>query len=162
MCPVRTNDGVHTYAYDAENRLVSVDGGSTASYVYDAEGRRVHESVGGVVKEYVYGQSGQELSVVDANQNLLQGETYVTSGAGGAAGGRYLGSATPSSFNWAYADGLGSVRKRSNGEVDTNWPFGEFAGYQNGVSQLHFTAKYRDTETGLDYFGARYYNSTLG
>jgi RHS repeat-associated protein len=26
---------------------------------------------------------------------------------------------------------------------------------------LHFTGKERDTETGLDYFGARYYGSSL-
>jgi len=141
-------------AYDAENRLLSVDGGATASYAYDAEGRRVHEEVGGVVKEYLYAPVGQELSIVDANQNLLQGETYF--------GGRYLGTATPSWFNYAYADGQGTVRKRSNGELDSNWPFGEFANYQNGVSPIHFTGKLRDSETNLDYFGARYYSRQLG
>jgi len=131
-----------------------VDGGATASYAYDAEGRRVHEEVGGVVKEYLYAPVGQELSIVDGNQNLLQGETYF--------GGRYLGTATPSWFNYAYADGQGTVRKRSNGELDSNWPFGEFANYQNGVSPIHFTGKLRDSETNLDYFGARYYSSQLG
>lgn len=30
-----TNDGAHTCTYDAENRIVSVDGGSTATYAYD-------------------------------------------------------------------------------------------------------------------------------
>src|SRR5262245_34858359 len=29
------NDGVHTYAYDGENRLRTVDGGATAAYAYD-------------------------------------------------------------------------------------------------------------------------------
>ncbi len=114
----------------------------------------MHEEVGGVVKEYLYAPVGQELSIVDGNQNLLQGETYF--------GGRYLGTATPSWFNYAYADGQGTVRKRSNGELDSNWPFGEFANYQNGVSPIHFTGKLRDTETNLDYFGARYYSSQLG
>src|SRR6185437_5268487 len=148
------NDGTHTYAYDAENRLISVDGGATASYVYDAEGRRVHESVGGVVKEYVYGRSGQELTVVDANQNLLQGETYF--------GGRYLGTQTPGGFVYAYADGLGTVRKRSDGTVNTGWPFGEFPNYQLGTSQVQFTGKLFDPETNLSYFGARYYSPSLG
>lgn len=27
---------------------------------------------------------------------------------------------------------------------------------------LHFTGKERDSETGLDYFGARYYGSNMG
>src|SRR5207302_3975388 len=36
--------------------------------------------------------------------------------------------------------------------------------WRNGynVSGLQFTGKLRDTEDGLDYFGARYYSSTLG
>ena len=33
-------DGVHTYTYDAEDRIVSVDSGTGANYVYDANGRR--------------------------------------------------------------------------------------------------------------------------
>src|SRR6185437_8027296 len=140
------NDGHHSYAYDAENRLIAVDGGATASYVYDAEGRRVHESIGGVVKEYVYGQSGQELTVVDANQNLLAGETYFN--------GRYLGTQTPGGFSWAHADELG--------ETDLSGPWGEPTNLQNGTSQIHFTGKLFDPETNFSYFGARYYNPALG
>ncbi|MEQ5835267.1 RHS repeat-associated core domain-containing protein [Marinobacter sp. NFXS9] len=34
------NDGEHTYQYDARNRLVSVDGGDTAEYGYNAMGAR--------------------------------------------------------------------------------------------------------------------------
>ena len=30
------------------------------------------------------------------------------------------------------------------------------------TGQPHFTGKERDTETGLDYFGARYYGSNMG
>ncbi|MGH9477470.1 MAG: hypothetical protein ACRD1C_14285, partial [Terriglobales bacterium] len=96
----------HTYQYDAENRLISVDGGPTASYVYDAEGRRVHESVGGVVKEFIYGEGGQQLTVVGSSGNLEQAETYI--------GGRYLGTGEPSAFVWALSDELGTVRVRTN------------------------------------------------
>jgi RHS repeat-associated protein len=39
-----TSDSVHLYTYDAENRVVTVDGG--ISYIYDAEGRRVGKSIG--------------------------------------------------------------------------------------------------------------------
>jgi len=46
------NDGVHSYAYDAENRIISVDGGAT-TYVYDAFGRRVSKTVGGTT-QYLY------------------------------------------------------------------------------------------------------------
>ena len=35
------NDGEHTYSYDARNRLVSIDNGTTASYRYNANNMRV-------------------------------------------------------------------------------------------------------------------------
>ena len=35
-----TYDGTHTYQYDAEGRLASVDGGSTWTFVYNALGER--------------------------------------------------------------------------------------------------------------------------
>ncbi|TAN30640.1 RHS repeat-associated core domain-containing protein, partial [bacterium] len=139
--------------------LISVDNGSTASYVYGPEGRRVHEDVGGVVKEFVYGAGGQELTVVNASQGLIAGETYV--------GGRYLGTQTASAFVWAASDELGTARVRTNAsgapiETDTSWPFGAYLNNVGSVSNLHFTGKYRDGSSGLDYFGARYYDSGLG
>ncbi|MGB4804866.1 MAG: hypothetical protein WBV59_19630 [Anaerolineae bacterium] len=33
--------------YNAENRLTAMSGGVTASYVYDADGNRVKETIGG-------------------------------------------------------------------------------------------------------------------
>ncbi|MFZ1710691.1 MAG: hypothetical protein WAW20_19090 [Anaerolineae bacterium] len=32
--------------YDAENRLIAMSGSATASYVYDADGNRVKETIG--------------------------------------------------------------------------------------------------------------------
>jgi YD repeat-containing protein len=53
-----TGDGAHTYQYDAEGRLVSVDNGSTASYVYNALGERVEKGVAGTYTEYVFDKDG--------------------------------------------------------------------------------------------------------
>lgn len=39
-----TSDGTNTYVWDARNRLVSISGGATASFNYDALGRRVHKT----------------------------------------------------------------------------------------------------------------------
>ena len=36
-----TNNTVHTYTYDAEGNITAVDGGATASYVYNALNQRV-------------------------------------------------------------------------------------------------------------------------
>lgn len=52
------NDGSHTYTYDAENRLIKVDGGTTASYAYDPSGRRVPKTIGGTTTSYVYDLAG--------------------------------------------------------------------------------------------------------
>ena len=48
-------------------------------------------------------------------------------------------------------------------ETCTNLPFGDAQQCSGGadVSPMHYTGKPRDPETNLDYFGARYYNSTI-
>jgi len=99
------------------------------------------------------------VTVLDANQNLLAGETYF--------GGRYLGTQTPTSFNWVHADELGTVRARTNAaaaltESDLSGPRGEPTNLQNGTSQIHFTGQIFDPETNLTYFGARYYQASSG
>ena len=48
------NDGAHSYTYDSENRLVSVDGGSTASYGYCHQNRRYKKTIGSTVTDYVW------------------------------------------------------------------------------------------------------------
>jgi RHS repeat-associated protein len=49
-------------------------------------------------------------------------------------------------------------------EACTSDPFnGGLSCLGNGdISKVHFTGKERDTESGLDYFGARYYGSSMG
>ena len=43
----------YTLTYDAENRLVSVSGAASASFLYDGDGQRVKGTVGGVTSYYV-------------------------------------------------------------------------------------------------------------
>jgi RHS repeat-associated protein len=47
------------------------------------------------------------------------------------------------------------------GRHSTSLP-SEMRSVQIGTSPTHFTGKERDTESGNDYFGARYYISTMG
>ncbi|MFI5059357.1 MAG: RHS repeat-associated core domain-containing protein [Candidatus Acidiferrales bacterium] len=60
-----TADGNHTYTYDAENRLTAVDSGNTATYSYDALGRRVEKIVGTTRTDYVYDLSGNVVAEVN-------------------------------------------------------------------------------------------------
>jgi RHS repeat-associated protein len=146
-----------TLAYDSENRMTSfVSGSSTTSYVYDGDGRRVKKTVGGVTTVFVYNASSQLIA------------EYATEQPQGEGGTRYLTS-----------DHLGSTRlvTDSSGNVKARYdylPFGEelnagvggrttAMGYDAADStRQRFTSKERDTESGLDYFGARYYGSVQG
>ena len=47
------NDGFHTYVYDAEGRITSVDN-SADTYTYAADGTRVRKVVAGTSTEYIY------------------------------------------------------------------------------------------------------------
>jgi RHS repeat-associated protein len=63
-------------------------------------------------------------------------------------------------------DHLGNIRAvtDSNGNVVERhdlYPFGEEISQSQSKDQYLFTGKPRDSESGLDYFGARYYSSAL-
>ena len=66
-----------------------------------------------------------------------------------------------------HVDAIGSVRMitNANGQVLARYdflPFGEPWGSSTNVDPRQFAGKERDAETGFDYFGARYYASTVG
>jgi RHS repeat-associated protein len=169
------NDGSHSYTYDGENKISKVDGAS--AYVYDGEGQRVRKLVGENLR-FVYGIGGQLLAEFSgATGSLLKEYIYGTSGL--------LATIEPLAVNsngtrYTTPDHLGSPRVVTNSSASLvsrhdYMPFGEelgagvggrttamgFPGSFDGVRQK-FTQKERDTETGLDYFLARYYASTQG
>jgi YD repeat-containing protein len=57
-------DSMHHYYYDAENRLIQVDGTlgtcSTTCYVYFPDGKRAEKSVAGVRVDYLYDAEGRQ------------------------------------------------------------------------------------------------------
>jgi RHS repeat-associated protein len=146
------------YSYDAENRQKLYAGGPAnggASYHYDGTGRRVKAVVGNVTTIYVYNMTGQ--LVAEYSNTTTQsgtGTTFITSDSLGSP--RVL------------TDSAGVVKGRHD-----YLPFGEEIGIGVGgrtANQKYladnlrqkFTGKERDGESGLDYFGARYYSSMLG
>ena len=74
-----TNDGIHGYGYDSENRLVSVDGGSTASYAYDHQNRRYKKTIGSTLTHYVW-QGSQVLAEHNGSTGAVVTD-YVYSGS---------------------------------------------------------------------------------
>lgn len=146
-------DNAPYYRYDADNMLTNVGGGPEsggASYTYDGQGRRVKRVVGTSVTVLVYDIAGRIVAEY-SNEQALPQATYTS---------------------YMTHDHLGSVRvvTGQNKEVKVRndyRPFGEEvsegrSGYGGGSVRQKFNSKERDAETGLDYFGARYYSSGHG
>jgi RHS repeat-associated protein len=161
-----------TLAYDAENRLISATSPVNGNeyYLYDGDGRRVRKTWtpnGGStqITTYVYGPGGK-LAAEYTNQ--------IAAGSG---------------TSWMFTDLLGSIRavtgeKPQSGSAPMTecydyLPFGRMLSSSDnsrntGCYPLHpdfslssgespkFTGKERDIETGLDFFGARYFSAAQG
>lgn len=135
-----------------------------------AAGRRVARlQNGAVVKQYYYDAAGHMITEADASGNWLRAEIF--------AGERHLATWANNATYFNHSDWLGTERARTKAtdgsrcEKITSLPFGDGMVTQpeNGgcgatpdPSPNHFTGKERDTESGLDYFGARYNASSLG
>ena len=155
-----TNDGTHSYTYDAENRIASVDAGGTASYVYDGGGERIRKTSSSGTVDYVYDLGGHVVAELSSTGSWNRGEVFVA--------GRHLATYVNSTTYFDLTDWLTSERVRTGvsgmvAETCQNLPFGDGQSCTGtDLSPLHFTGKQRDTETGLDEFPARYYSSTQG
>jgi RHS repeat-associated protein len=150
-----TADGLHTYAFDGEHRLVHVDGAAN-TYAYDGLGQRVNRngnyyiySGGQVIAEYA---AGAPATSPTAEYIYARGKRVATIAAGVTT--------------YHYWDHM-SIRSSANatgGIVRTfgHYPFGE-TWYETGtVDKWKFTTYERDTESGLDYASARFHSSRLG
>ena len=145
-------------AYDANNRQTSyTSAGSTTTYHYDPSGNRVKKLVGG---------NQTSIYVYDAFGKL-------------AAEYKDSGTPTPGTF-YRTVDHLGSTRLVTDAagtavENTDYLPFGEeidvsqgdarhnVAAYgESGLLRHKFTGKERDSESGMDYFLARYYSGPMG
>lgn len=65
-----TNDSRNTYSYDPENRMVAVNNGTKAAYLYDALGRRIKKIVGTDTLNYFY--DGQQVIEERSNADSLK------------------------------------------------------------------------------------------
>lgn len=154
-------DGSHTYTYDAENRLTSVDGGTTASYLYDASGRRVQKAVGSSQTQYIYDLSGNVASELD--QNLVWKNAYIH--MNGTLVAQYTIGSPRTAF--ILADHLGSTRLLTdmNQSVVQNLdylPYGELNSTDTGITTHEFTGDEQDAESDLAHTWFRQYSSSMG
>ncbi len=158
-------------------------------YIYDAEGRRVAKGTNqpavvngqytlscnlsgiSITNSYVFGQGGEQVT-----EMLVAGGQSSWAHTNVFAGGVLLATYDPVGLHFQLRDWLGNRRVQTNafGQVEEkcqNNPFGNglSCSFPDGApvtaddaTEHHFTGKERDTESGLDYFGARYYASSMG
>jgi len=147
-----------SYTYDAENRI-SGAGGFT--YTYDAGGDRVEKSNGSTGTIYWSMLPGivaeSDLSgALKSEYVFFDGERVARRDFPGNNVFYYFSDHLKSTS--VITDSIGNIK------VDEDfYPWGgELPFVNNDANHYKFTGKERDPETGLDYFGARYYGNSLG
>ena len=151
----QTQDGAgRSFTYDAENRMLTFNG-TAAAYAYDGDGRRVKKTDGTGTTVFVYNAGGQLVAEYSSGGAQPNGTSYLTTD--------HLGSTR------LVTDASGTVKARHD-----YLPFGEEVPSSQGIrgsvsgyaasdgTRQRFTQKERDSESGLDYFLARYYSSAQG
>ena len=152
--------------YDPQNLpLTFTANGVTSSYRYDGGGQRIARQVGAGNTDYYLKEGATTLGVMTVNTagsptswhfNLLAGDQVV---------GRQT---STGSRRYYHRDMLGSTRAvTENGVVVESYdydPWGVLMPGRTlaGPTREGFTGKEQDAETGLTYFGARYYMAALG
>jgi len=151
-----TQDAVNSYGWNAESEIKSAAG---VNYTYDGDGNRIEKSNG---KIYWYGAGTEILDESDASGNITDEYVFF--------GGKRIAHRVVSSGSISYyaEDFLGSSRAitTSTGTLCYDADFYPYGGERVIIStcaqNYKFEGKERDTETGNDDFGARYYTSRLG
>ena len=176
---VTANDGApNTYLYDAEGRVCAIDGPSGITvYQYDADGNRIGKGTAATLTCDVTDPSYQPTNdyVLDLGNSQMT-ELTIANGApswdhtNAMADGALVSTYDMQGWHFYLNDPLGTRRAQTNaaGSWEQNClslPYGDqlsCTASTTAPTEHHFTGKERDTESGNDYFGARYYGSNMG
>jgi RHS repeat-associated protein len=155
-----TNDGTNTYTWDARGHLSTLAGTNVAAYQYDAFGRRVQNTLNGVMTQYLY-DGVNAVAEMDGATPPNPTATMLT----GLDIDEYFQRADSSGTLSYLTDMLGSTvaLADSSGAVDTTYaydPFGNVTVNGADTNPYQFTGRENDG-TGLYYYRARYYSPTF-
>jgi RHS repeat-associated protein len=150
------------YVYDFENRLIQINyPGMLAQYKYDPFGRRIEKNVNGTITRYIY-DGPNIVTEYDGSWNEKAKYTHtqdiddpltVTQGA--------------NTFYY-HKDGLGSVVNLTDasGNVAKSYTYKSFGEIHSETGSLvqpfAFTGREYDSESGLYFYRARYYDPRAG
>ncbi len=152
----------NNYTYDANNRLVSFSGGGgTANYTYDDNGMRVVKTANGTTTVSIYSGSGVIAEYDNGAAPTSPSREYIY--ADSESGAQLIGMISGATIEYFHPDHL-SVRavSSSTGSLlgqQGHYPFGENWYQTNTTTKWMFTSYDRDSESGLDYALARYYDN---
>jgi len=162
-----TQAGTNIYTYDNNGNMIT-GAGRTIGYDYDNRPSSITQS--GVIG-FVYDYQGQRVKKMGASTTVYIGKLYELTGGIYTkyifAGGNRVASKASSAINYYHTDHLGS----SNVITDVSgtmveeiyyFPFGGIRLDTGSVDVRHkYTGQEEDPETGLYYYGARYYDPVL-
>jgi RHS repeat-associated protein len=160
------------YLYDADGNRIGK--GNIARWNCDSDPNDTNYNGFTLTNEYVLGPGGEQVTELDGSGNWMHSNAY--------AGGQLvatLDTANQDTYqypavHYQLADWLGTRRAQVSpiGQLEEtcqNLPFGDQMNCvatgmatADDATEHHFTGKERDAESGLDYFGARYYSSSMG
>ena len=185
-------DPQNQYLYDAEGRICAVSspnplGGTIMTgYIYDADGTRVSKgtiqawscnpTTSGytTTSDYILGPGGEQFSEYTMTNGTMTW-LHTNVWADGMLIATYAQDDTVKSgtttenglLHFYFDDPLGTRRAQTDyaGHLEQNCsslPYGDSETCGSSPTEHLFTGKERDAESGNDYFGARYYASSMG
>jgi RHS repeat-associated protein len=160
-----------SYSYNAENQLSQASNPSPTSYIYDGDGNRIEKQVASsTTKIYWYG-NGEVLDETDGSGSVSNSSFFEYIFAGGR---RIARRDSAGNGLYYFSDQLGTSRTiaevvsgGTTAALCYDADFYAFGGERlpvvsNCSQSYKFTGKERDSESGLDNFGARYNSSQFG
>ena len=190
-----TFDGIWNYAWDAENRLISMNMTNNIAglvptnrlkldFAYDYMNRRVSKIVSTnssgnnfvpqSTNHFIYDGWNLIASLIPTGtiqQSFVWGlDLSGTMTSAGGIGGLLAIAASGTNYFASY-DGNGNITGLTSGtekSTDARYeysPFGELiraSGPMAKANPFRFSTKFRDDESGLVYYGYRYYSPTIG
>ncbi len=155
-------DGTKTLGYGFDNQLKTYTSGSTTTnYVYDALGNRIEKNTG-VTPTIQYVNSGDEQVLVTKN---VPSTTYNYNVYGADLISQ--GDTASTARQYYVTDGMGNVKYLTNSSgatlnTYTYDPYGNQTQTGTTANGFAYQSEQKDTESGLTYLRARYYDPTIG
>jgi RHS repeat-associated protein len=168
--------GGWTFGWDGENRLISASNGTTVlTFVFDHQSRRIAKIAGSATNVFLYdGWAMIEEARCGAGAAATNSYVYGPDLSGtfqgaGTIGGILLADFAGTNVLFGF-DANGNVTDlvATNGTLAAHYEFDPYgnviasSGDLASANPYRFSTKYTDDETGLVYYGARFYSSELG